>query len=161
MHARRANLPPFKIFGNQQILDLLQWAESHPGVPLDQGPKLPRNIVGSRLSTLEEAITRAVGMPEAQWPGRRILDRGAAPRADCKEQIDALRGECARIARELEIAPSTLAPRAALEAIARSRPRTLDEIMQSGGLLRWQADLVQGAVEKTLHSTREASTSRK
>ncbi|MGH7930578.1 MAG: ribonuclease D, partial [Candidatus Binatia bacterium] len=28
-HARRANLPPFKVFGNQQILDLLQWAESH------------------------------------------------------------------------------------------------------------------------------------
>src|SRR3989338_5409301 len=58
MHARRANLPAFKVFGNQQILDLLQWAESHPGVPLRQGPKLPRNIVESRLSTLEEAIAR-------------------------------------------------------------------------------------------------------
>ena len=162
MHARRANLPPFKIFGNQQILDLLQWAESHPGVPLDQGPKLPRNIVGSRLSALEEAITRAAGMPRARWPEPRILDRGDAPRTDCKEQIDALRGECARIARELEIAPSTLAPRAALEAIARSRPwpRTVDEIMESGGLLRWQAELVQGAVEKCLH-LRAAISSRR
>jgi hypothetical protein len=32
-----------------------------------------------------------------------------------------------------------------------SRPRGLDEIMKSGGLLRWQAELVQSAVEKTLH----------
>jgi len=34
----------------------------------------------------------------------------------------------------------------ALEAIARSRPRTVDEIMQSGGLLRWQAELVQASM---------------
>jgi len=52
------------------------------------------------------------------------------------------------------IAASTLAPRGALEAIARSRPRTVDEIMKTGDLLCWQAELVQGAVEKCLHSTR-------
>jgi ribonuclease D len=40
-HARRANRPPFKIFGNQQIFELLQWAESHPNEPLDKGPKMP------------------------------------------------------------------------------------------------------------------------
>jgi ribonuclease D len=149
-HARRGNLPPFKVFGNEQIMDLLRWAESHPGVPLHQGPKLPRNIGGSRLRTLEEAITRAAAMPQAQWPERIIVDR-AAPSTDCQEQINALRADCARIAKELEIAASTLAPRAALEAIARSRPGTLDQIMKSGGLLRWQAELIQGAVEKHLH----------
>ena len=67
-HARRANRPPFKIFGNQQIFELIAWAESHPGVPLQQGPKLPRNIRDSLLTTLEEAIARAAGMSEAQWP---------------------------------------------------------------------------------------------
>ena len=57
---------------------------------------------------------------------------------------------------ELEIAASTLAPRAALEAIARSRPRSVDEIMKSAGLLRWQAELVHGAVQKSLHSIRSS-----
>jgi hypothetical protein len=33
--------------------------------------------------------------------------------------------------------------------------------MESGGLLRWQAELVQGPVEKTLRSTLEESTSRR
>ncbi len=154
-HARRANVPPFKVFGNQQMLDLLQWAESHPNTPSDQGPKLPRNIVGSRLRTLQEAIARAAGMTPAQWPERRRHVQSYTPRMDCKEQIDALRGECERIAKELEIAPSTLAPRAAIETIARSRPRTIHEIMASGGLLRWQAELLQAAVENTLHSMRE------
>jgi ribonuclease D len=153
-HARRANLPPFKVFGNEQILDLLRWAESNPGVPLHQGPRLPRNIVGSRLTTLEDAVTRAAAMPEAQWPELRMLDRTGARRTDFQEEIDALRGECWRIAKELGIAASTLAPRAALEAIARNQPGTLDEIMEKGNLLRWQAELVQGAVEKHLRSTK-------
>jgi ribonuclease D len=159
-HARRANVPSFKIFGNQQILDLVQWAESHPGVPLRRGPKLPRNIRDARLRTLEEAIARVARMDQAQWPQLRRFDRDVAPCADITAQIHALRGACARTAKELQITASTLAPRAALEAIVQSRPRTVDEIMASAGLLRWQAELVQGAVETCLQSTQEESTSR-
>ncbi|MGH7768150.1 MAG: HRDC domain-containing protein, partial [Candidatus Binatia bacterium] len=87
-------------------------------------------------------------------PERRSLERPDALPADVIERTNALRGACAAIAKELEIATQTLAPRAALEAIARSRPRTVDEIMASGGLLRWQAKLLEGAVVKCLHSTR-------
>jgi ribonuclease D len=152
-HARSANLPAFRVLDNQEILGLVQWAESHPGVPLHQGPKLPRNIVGAQLTTLEEAIARVADMDETEWPEPRKRDHDA-PRNDCIEEINSLRAECAQIAQELEIAASTLAPRAALEAIARSRPRTVDEIMKTGDLLCWQAELVQGAVEKCLHSTR-------
>jgi ribonuclease D len=152
-HARSANLPAFRVLGNQEILGVVQWAESHPGVPLYQGPKLPRNIAGAQLTTLEEAIARAAGMDETEWPELRKRDHDS-PRNDCSEEINSLRAECAQIARELEIAASTLAPRAALEAIASSRPRTVDEIMKTGGLLCWQAELVQGAVKKCLYSTR-------
>ena len=151
-HARSANLPAFRVLGNQEILGLVRWAESHPGVPLHQGPKLPRNIVGAQLTTLEEAIARVARMDETDWPEPRRRDHDA-PLIDCIEEINSLRAECAQIAQELEIAASTLAPRAALEAIARSRPRTVDEIMKTGGLLCWQAELVQGAVEKCLHPT--------
>jgi len=151
-YARRANVPPFKVFGNEQIFEVLLWAESHPGIPLHRGPKLPRNIVGARLIALEEAILRAGGMSSAQWPERLKRDRDQALSNQCKEQIDALRAECARIAKELNIAASTMAPRAALQAIARSGPRNLDEIIKSSGLLRWQAELIQGAVDKILRA---------
>ncbi|MDH3443692.1 MAG: HRDC domain-containing protein [Deltaproteobacteria bacterium] len=152
--ARRANTPSFKIFGNQQILDLVQWLDSHPAMPLQQGPKLPRNIRGTLQRTLEEAIARVAGLDPAQWPERIKLERPDAAPADVIQRLNALRGECARIAKELEIAAGTLAPKAALEAIAWSRPQTVDEIMKSGGLLRWQAGLIEGAVDKCLHSTR-------
>ena len=150
-HARSANLPAFRVLGNQEILDLLQWAEANPGLPLHQGPKWARNLVAPQLTTLEAALTRVARMDEAEWPEPRKFDREVA-RNDRIEEINALRAECAQIAKELEIAASTLAPRAALEAIARSRPQTVDQIMKSGGLLRWQAELVQGAVKKCLHS---------
>jgi ribonuclease D len=150
------NRPAFKVLGNQEILEWVHWAESHPGKTLNQGPKLPRNIVGAQLTTFHEAITRVRGTDEAEWPEPKKHDR-AVPRNDSIEEINELRGECARIARELEIAASILAPKAALEAIARSRPRSVDEIMASGGLLRWQAKLVHRAVEKCLHSTQKVS----
>jgi ribonuclease D len=149
-HARRANRPPFKIFGNQQIFELLQWAESHPNEPLDKGPKMPRNIHSSLLTTLVEAIARAAAMPAADWPELKKHERGAAPSAESVERANALRSACTEIAKALEISPAVLAPRAALEAIAQSRSRGVDEIMERGGLLRWQAEQVQRAVEKCL-----------
>jgi ribonuclease D len=146
--ARNANRPAFMILGNQQIFEFIAWAESNPGVSLDQGPKLPRNIRGAMLTTLEEAVKRAGELAPEQWPELRKREPFEALSAECLERINLLRSECARIAKELEIAASTLAPKAVLEAIARNRPRTVDAIMESGGLLRWQAELVHGAVEK-------------
>lgn len=149
-HARRFNRPPFKIFGNQQIFELIQWAEAHPNEPLDQGPKLPRNIKGALLTTLAESVARAATLPPEDWPETKKHERGEAPSAESVARANALRSACADIAKALEISPSVLAPRAALEAIARSHPRGIEEIMERGGLLRWQAELIQGVVEKCL-----------
>jgi ribonuclease D len=146
-YARSVDLPAFRILGNQEILGLVQWAESHPGALLQQGPRLPRNIAGAQLVALEEAIARVARMDRTEWPEPRNRDHDVRHN-DRTEEINLLRAECAQIARELEIAASTLAPRAALEAIARNRTRTVDAIMKTGGLLCWQAELVQGAVEK-------------
>ena len=147
-HAQRANRPPFMIFGNQQIFELIQWAEAHPNEVLDKGPKLPRNIHSSLLTTLVEAIARAAAMSPADWPELKKHERGEAPSAESVARANALRSACTEIAKELEISPAVLAPRAALEAIARSQPRGVDEIMERGGLLRWQAELIRDAMEK-------------
>ena len=151
-HARSADIPPFKILGNEQILDLVLWLDSHPAVPLEHGPRIPRNIRSTLLHTLEESIARAARLEPAEWPEQRRLKRPDAPAPDVAKLIDALRRECAAIAEKLQIAAPTLAPKAALEAIARSQPRTIDEIIENGGLLRWQAESIHGAVKNCLHS---------
>jgi ribonuclease D len=109
---------------------------------------LPRNIRVNLLTTLVEAIKRASGMAEAQWPELKRREHVEAISAECMERINALRVECAASAKELGLAAATLAPKAALEAIGRSRPQSVDEIMATSGLLRWQAELVHGAVVK-------------
>jgi ribonuclease D len=147
-HARAADVPAFKIFANEQMLELLQWAESHPGFDLRQGPKLPRNIHGVRLKSLEEALSRAAAEKPTDWPERSIQGRGDILPVGYRTEFDALRAECARIAKELAIAPAVLAPRAALEAVVRSRARSVEEIAIHGGLLHWQADWVRRAIEK-------------
>jgi len=150
--ARLANVPPFKILGNEQIFETLFWADSHPGTPLSAGPALPRNIVANRFRALEEALARAAKLPASNWPEPKTRERDRPLSGRSKADLDALRAACARIATALNILPSTLAPRAALESIVQSRPRTVEEIMKSGGLLHWQAELMQGAVEKIVGS---------
>lgn len=151
--AQRVNRPAFKVLQNQKILELLEWADANPGVPVDQGPKLPRDIVGSRRRALGHALDQAAAMAESEWPELRRAARPEIPHFNDKE-LDALRAECARIATELGIAPWTLAPKAALESIARTRPWSAEEIMACSGLLRWQAGLVEGAVQGALHAPR-------
>jgi ribonuclease D len=158
-HARRVNVPAFKILGNQEIMALVQWSDGHPAEPLRQGPKLPRNITGALLATLQASLDRATAMKPVEWPAIKKGERREMPFGECNEEIAALRAECARIAADLEINPATLAPRAALEAIARSRPRTLEETMARGGLRRWQAELVHAAVEKSLPGPATADSS--
>ena len=150
--ARHADRPTFKVLGNRQLLELVQWVEAHPDEPLDRGPKLPRNFVGSWRRTLEKAIARAAAMTPAEWPGRGAPAPVQSPPADPR-QLAALRGECARLAGDLEIAPSTLAPKAALETIVQQRCRTLEEVMESGGLLRWQAELLRPALDAALRAS--------
>ena len=149
-HARRSNRPAFHIVGNQLIFELIEWADSHDGAPLEEGPKLPRNIRAELLTSLQQARARVAGMTEAQWPERKRGERAENLSAADLEKLTRLRGNCAAIAKELQIAASTLASKSALDAIIRRRPGTLDEIIACSGLLRWQAELVQGAVEKSL-----------
>ncbi len=151
-HAQRMNRPPFKVMGNEPIFELIQWAESHPDESIDKGPKLPRNIHGAFLTTLVEALGRAAAMAPADWPELKKAVRGEAPSAEALERATKLRAACADIAKALEISPSVLAPRAALEAITRGQARgqvlSIDEIMERGGLLRWQAEQIHGTVEQ-------------
>ena len=91
-----------------------------------------------------EAIRKGLALAEDQWPSLRVPSTGGRS-PDPRSTI--LRTRCARVARDLGIAAATLAPRAALEAIATKRPKSLDGIMTAGSLMKWQAELVQPEVE--------------
>ncbi|NCO41894.1 MAG: hypothetical protein COY42_03930 [Armatimonadetes bacterium CG_4_10_14_0_8_um_filter_66_14] len=140
--AERADLPPFKIVGNEQLVSWAVWAAAHPGESLEQGPRLPRTCSGRRLRELERAIREAQQRPQADWPQRRVRRPAERSAPDCRPLTDALVEECARVAGSLHLPPSVIAPRAALTALSRARPHTLEQLMESGPLMRWQAELL-------------------
>ena len=148
LEAQRTDLPPFRILGNRQLMDLAVLGASDPeGALRSSGLKLPRNCTGKRLHALKEALREAAGKPESLWPSCKRRER---PPSTPPALLKALRAECDRVAGEMEIATSTLAPRSALENIARNRPGTLEEIMACGPLMHWQARLLEPGVRKAV-----------
>jgi len=147
LEARKANRPPFHILGNQQLLDLVVQAASDPEGAFRAGPKLPRNLKGRRLQALKKAVREAAEKPESQWPECKRREHPPSAPAGL---LKALRAECDRLAEELGIPSSALAPRPALVNIARTKPVTLEKIMGCGPLMRWQARLLESGIRRVL-----------
>jgi ribonuclease D len=124
------------------LIELVIWVASHLDDPLTDYPNLPRHITRGRFVRLQKSIRKAHKIPESEWPEIRKPKLPPQIEPDLKQAIHKLQAECSKIAQDLRIAPPTLAPRAALGAIAKNRPADIDEIMACG-LMRWQARVLQ------------------
>ncbi len=148
LEARGADRPPFHILGNQELLDLAARAASDPEGAFRAGPKLPRNCKGRRLQALKKAVREAAERSESEWPENKRRERPPSAPAGL---LKALRAECDRLAGDLGIPSSTLAPRPALVNIARDKPATLEGIEECGPLMGWQARLLEPGIQKLLN----------
>ncbi len=148
--ARQADRPPFKILNNQHMFELATVAASHRDQPVTSDAQLPHHIKGRRLESLKTAIQKATALSEHEWPEpkKRVKLKHTDPN-DIRD-IDALRDACLKIAKELGITASVLAPRAAIKSIICNLSRTINDIMAHGPLLRWQATLLEPTVIRIL-----------
>jgi len=124
--ARLWDRPSFHVLSNENLLRLAD--ESSKGGKFAL-PRLPQ----PRMGRLEEALGAALALPESEWP--KVL-KGVRVRST-KEQLDRfnkLRDHRDKVAREIDLDPSILAPKAALEAVA-SDPH-------APVLLPWQRQLL-------------------
>jgi ribonuclease D len=124
--ARGWDRPSFHVLSNESLLRLAD--EASRGGRFSR-PRLPQ----ARLTRLEEALAEAAALPEDQWP--QVI-RGVRLRAT-KQQVDRfnqLREHRDKVARRIDLDPSILAPKAALEAVAYGK----EEVP----LLPWQRELL-------------------
>jgi ribonuclease D len=138
--ARTADLPPFKVLGNEQLIALVLAASGAGRKFRFEGVKLPRTCVGRRLGALEGALERARGMREEEWP-ERLPPRVSEPYP--LGLMEKLREECAHCAVELGLNPAVIANRTTLIAVARGCPQTAEELAACGPMMRWQAELLE------------------
>ncbi len=148
--AQQADVPPFKVAGNQLILDLAMWASEKRGGSTTARPRLPRNCVGGRLAGLEDAIKRARYMREPEWPPLRTGNGIILP--EHGPEVDRLRADSAVIAEKLGIEASLLASRRQLEAVSIARPTTAAALQKAGSFMDWQTELLLPVVKKIFGS---------
>lgn len=144
--ARAVDKPPFKILGNDELTNLALWAVHNPDQGLNTGPRLPKHCIGPRLAALKGALNHARELPREEWPEPRPRVLNGPPLPSFQEDVEKLKETSRRIGGELGIEPSVVAPRAALEAIARKRPNCLEALIECSGLMNWQIGLLRGDV---------------
>jgi ribonuclease D len=126
--ARAADRPPFHILQNQQLIA--------SAIAFDAG-EVPdfRHFSPRRRREFLAAAKEAMQLPENEWPEKRRGIR-SRPTAEMDRRTTELRRQRDQVAAELKIEPSFIAPRNALEAIAR------DESQKEQLLVSWQRNLL-------------------
>jgi ribonuclease D len=126
--AQAADRPPFHILQNHL---LIQAAEDFAA---DQTPQF-RHFSSRRAATFQEAANRGLQMPETEWPERprRVSTRPTREMERVAEELKTRR-DCA--AKELDLDPAVIAPRATLEAIAANKND------HAALLVTWQRELL-------------------
>ncbi len=125
--ARSWDRPPFHVIGNDDMIRAAQ--------QIAEGGKFssPR-MNGRRRKSFEVVIALALQIPESEWPKIEKVRRKriSKEQADRSEQLKKIRD---RVARELGLDPSIIAPRAALEATAAD--------ISANVLMGWQRRLLE------------------
>ncbi|HEV2045826.1 MAG TPA: ribonuclease D [Chthoniobacterales bacterium] len=127
--AEGADRPPFHILQNRELIGS---AESFAAgnVP-DFKHFSPR-----RRNAFRESAGRALQMPERDWPVKPRRS-GTRPSAEVVRRVEELRCHRDRAAKDLDLEPFFIAPRATLEAIA------ADETRANELLVPWQRDALK------------------
>ncbi len=134
--ARRKDRPPFKVFGNQPILEMarkrpvaIEELYSMPGMSKGQikslGPKIIR------------CIQKALQLPESELPA---YPHGKSPRPgpEAMKRLKRLKVWREKRAKELNLDPSVLFTNAQLLAISNVRPGKPEDLGQIEGVRLWQ-----------------------
>lgn len=135
--ARRVDRAPFRIMNTEPLLAL---AKSPPtdleGLSAFHG--VGRETVSRSGRDILKAIDRALALPEEEIPR---VDRPVRPPHDLAldARIDRLKSARNRVARKLELPPGVVCPNGTLEAIARSKPKTIAGLKRVSGVRDWQA----------------------
>lgn len=138
----------FRIVTNEVLLDLARRNPSALGELRGTKGLNPR-LVEQRGGDLLEALGRGNDVPEAdlpRFPRAPRWDRD--PEFD--ERVARLKTVRDETATRLELDPGVLCPRERLEAVARLKPRTVDDLATVQELRRWQLEELGGEFVRVL-----------
>jgi ribonuclease D len=136
--ARNADLPPFKVLGNESLLGM---AIKKPSCleELETAKVLSRKQIDRYGAHLLLEIRRAMALPEENLPA---YPREAKPNwpSSVRKRIKALKAWRDMRAKDLGMEPGTLLNNALLNNVALKNPRSVREMEEIPGLKKWLLD---------------------
>lgn len=134
--ASRKDRPPFKVLGNQPILEMarkqpltMEELSSVPGMSKGQVKVLGKHLI--------RCIQKALNVPEDRLPSYP-RHKSRRPGPGVMKRVEALKAWREKRAAGLKLDPSILFTNAQLLAISTARPRTPEDLASIEGVRRWQ-----------------------
>jgi len=138
--AKELDRSTFRIAGNDVLLVLAR--EGPTTVAAVEAMKgLSRSVVARHARAILDAISRGKALPESDLPKFARGPRWARD-PDYEDRVAALKSVRDRRAAELELDPGVLCPRERLEAVARRKPTSVDELMEVPEVRKWQVEVL-------------------
>jgi ribonuclease D len=138
----------FRVAGNETLLDLARLAPtSRDAWFAVKG--FPRGMNDARAQEALQAIARANDLAEAdlpRFPKAARWDR----EADFDDRVARLKAVRDAAAADLDLDPGVLCSRDRMEAVARRRPRHVDDLLELPDLRKWQAEVLGPGFVKAL-----------
>ena len=136
--AQSSNLPPFKVLGNEPLLELAM-KKPLDLKELETGKALSRRQIDRYGTRLLQEIQRAMAIPDKDLPVHRREPKPGLSSA-IRNRVKALKEWRDRRAENLGIEPGTLLNNTLINALAVQNPRTIYEMEEIPGLKKWLQD---------------------
>ena len=137
--AEARDVATFRVMSNEALLELARTTPASLG-ELSGVKGVGSSLVERRGGEILAAIVRGQQVPDPELPSFPRAPRRPPPDANFDARLDRLRGARDKVADELGLDRGFLMPRAQLEAIARLKPKKIEELDQVPEIRRWQIE---------------------
>jgi ribonuclease D len=149
--ARERDVASFRVLDNDSLVAVAR--EMPRGTrDLEEVGRLSRGNARRWGEALLERVERARSLPEDQLPERPRPPSRRQRDPEVEKRTDRLKAVRDTAAERLGLDRGFLMPRTQLEAIARARPRTEEELIALDGVRRWQVEALGDDLLRTLNS---------
>jgi ribonuclease D len=151
--AVKRDVPPFKILGNHQVLELV---EEKP-VSIEELTCLSTKQVNRFGRSILDAIIVALAIPESELPAFR-KEKRSRQNAIVSKKIDVLKEWRERLGKQLEIDSSIICPNSLIRSIATMDACTAEGLEGLTEMRKWQMSLFGEEVCKLMNSIKTDPT---
>jgi ribonuclease D len=148
--AREMDRATFRVIGNEQLLEITR-IQPRSQEELSKIRGVSRGVLEKRSQEILSAVSRGLDVPEAdlpKFPKSARWDRD--PQFDAR--VNALKTVRDDVSQKLGMDPGVLASRERLEAVARRKPTSREELSEISELRKWQVELMGDGFVRALNA---------